>query len=119
MSNGWFGVLWGATPAVGIGRLFGVKAWLCEIKQVFRQLLQLLNVQGREYFAAVLIEAHKTSAELGHGQRNGFLLLTRLQSLLPSLLQNLLHRAGMAQFLQRQPGEHHNFLRTQQCKPLQ
>jgi hypothetical protein len=76
MSNGWFGVLWGATPAVGIGRLFGVKAWLCEIKQVFRQLLQLLNVQGREYFAAVLIEAHKTSAELGHGQCNGFLLPT-------------------------------------------
>jgi hypothetical protein len=86
---------------VGIGRLVGVKAWFCEIKQVYRQLLQLLNGQGREHYAAVLIEAHKASAELGHGQCNGFLLLTRLQSLLPSLLQNLLHRAGMAQLLQR------------------
>jgi len=43
-------------------------ARLCEIEQVFRQLLQLLQGQGGEPLSAALIEAPEAAAELANSQ---------------------------------------------------
>lgn len=51
----------------------------------------MLNDQGIEQYAAILILAHEAAAKLAYGQDNGFLLSTRLKSLLPTLIQKHLH----------------------------
>ena len=62
-------------PGLQVGRL-------CEIEQVFRQLLQLLQGQITESFKAASVDAAEATDEEPDGQASGFMLPTSFQSLL-------------------------------------
>lgn len=89
-------------------------AEVCEIEQIFRQLLQLLQRELTKPLTAGTVNAAEASCKEPDGQGNGFLLTTGFQTFLtafqPSLLQDLLHRAGVAQLLQRQTNDHEDLL---------
>ncbi len=97
-------------------------AWLFEIEQIFRQLLQLLQRELAEPLTATNVNAAEASCKEPDGQSSGFLLTTSFQTFLtaflttfltafqPTLLQDLLHGTGVAQLLQGQSDDHEDLL---------